>query len=74
MSTVYLEFSPYMLVHISNNIVLTTEKSWMPKSDTDGSKNETRSQHLNRHKKSQPQSQGLPHVLPCFRFILWSQM
>ncbi|XP_063340686.1 uncharacterized protein LOC134635111 [Pelmatolapia mariae] len=35
-----------------------TEKSWMPKSDTDGSKNETRSQHLNRHKKSQPQSQG----------------
>lgn len=72
--TVYLEFSPYMLVHISNNIVLPTEKSWMPKSDTDGSKNETRSQHLNRHKKSQPQSQGLPHVLPCFRFILWSQM
>lgn len=72
--TVYLEFSPYMLVHISINIVLPTEKSWMPKSDTDGSKNETRSQHLNRHKKSQPQSQGLPHVLPCFRFILWSQM
>nr|XP_046227748.1 uncharacterized protein LOC124049768 [Scatophagus argus] len=38
-----------------------TEKSWkavIPKPDVDGSKNEARSQHLNKHKKSQPQSQG----------------
>ncbi|KAM7369642.1 hypothetical protein PAMP_010946 [Pampus punctatissimus] len=36
-----------------------TEKSWkavMP--NPDGSKNEARSQHLNKHKTSQPQSQG----------------
>lgn len=27
--------------------------------DMDGSKNEARSQHFNKHKRSQPQSQGL---------------
>ncbi|XP_044033268.1 uncharacterized protein LOC122867019 [Siniperca chuatsi] len=38
-----------------------TEKSWKAATinpDIDGSKNEARSQHLNKHKKSQPQSQG----------------
>lgn len=30
----------------------------MAKADADASKNDTRSQHLNKHKKSQPQSQG----------------
>ncbi|XP_042365953.1 uncharacterized protein buc2l [Plectropomus leopardus] len=38
-----------------------TEKSWkavIPNADSDGSKNEARSPHFNKHKKSQPQSQG----------------
>lgn len=38
-----------------------SEKCWkavMAKADADASKNDTRSQHLNKHKKSQPQSQG----------------
>lgn len=30
----------------------------MAKADVDASKNDTRSPHLNKHKKSQPQSQG----------------
>ncbi|XP_037613552.1 uncharacterized protein buc2l [Sebastes umbrosus] len=37
------------------------EKPWkavMPNHDSDGSKNEARSSHFNKHKKSQPQSQG----------------
>ncbi|XP_034562015.1 uncharacterized protein LOC117828805 [Notolabrus celidotus] len=39
-----------------------TEKSWkglLPYADVDGSKNDVRSQHLNKHKKSQPQSQEI---------------
>ncbi|KAE8279661.1 hypothetical protein D5F01_LYC21790 [Larimichthys crocea] len=35
-----------------------TDKSWKAATPGDGSKSETRSQHLNKHKKSQPQSQG----------------
>ncbi|XP_074549691.1 uncharacterized protein LOC141807511 [Halichoeres trimaculatus] len=39
-----------------------TEKSWKglaPYADANGSKNDVRSQHLNKHKKSQPQSQEI---------------
>lgn len=39
-----------------------TEKSWkavMPNPDSDGSKSEARSSYFNKHKISQPQSQGL---------------
>ncbi|KAK9527464.1 hypothetical protein VZT92_014024 [Zoarces viviparus] len=50
---------------IMDQIYLThrwqTENAWkavMPDPDSDGSKNETRTPHFNKHKKSQPQSQG----------------
>ena len=36
-----------------------SQKAVMTNLDVDGSKNEARSQHFNKHKRSQPQSQGL---------------
>ncbi|CAJ1081693.1 uncharacterized protein LOC117828805 [Xyrichtys novacula] len=59
-------FSPQHKWRSMNQTYLThrwhTEKSWKgatPYADVNGSKNDVRSQHLNKHKKSQPRSQEI---------------